>query len=188
MRAWSKQFRAFSLIEVVVAIGVLAVGVTLVLALSAPVSRSISTTADSETALRVAERAMAHLRARPFQEVRALLKTESAFRAQLAEERAGGYDPLGDAQVLFASADGTRLSAVGDSEADKYFEVLLVRNESLSPVSGDEHAALLAFTMRVRWPTQVLAGGTVVRPGASSDGRWDHSQKETLFVAAGVAR
>ena len=170
------------------AIGVLAVGVTLVLALSAPLTRSVSSTGDSETALRVVSRSLAHLRARPFQEVRPLVKTEAEYRAQLAAENAGTYDPLADARAFFASADGGELFQAGSDAQDKYFEVQLVRNEALSPPEDDAHAAVLAFTLRVRWPTQVIAGGAVVRPGASADGYWDHSQKETLFVAACVAR
>ncbi|MBP8963503.1 MAG: hypothetical protein KBG39_11215 [Opitutaceae bacterium] len=188
MRISIKTARAFSLVEVVVAIGVLAVGVTLVLALTAPLSRSVALSGDSETALRVVSRSLAHLRAQPFQDVRALAKTEAEYRAQLGAEHAGTYDPLLDARVWFASADGGELFQAESGVQDKYFEVQLVRNEALSPPELDEHAAVIAFTIRVRWPTQVSAGGIAVRPGVSADGYCDHTQKETLFVAACVAR
>src|SRR5688572_30724993 len=56
----------FSLLEVVAAVAIFAIGMVAVLGLFAPVAKSISTVSDSEAAARVADGVKARLRNLPF--------------------------------------------------------------------------------------------------------------------------
>lgn len=191
MQTRGKRAGGFSLIEVVVALGILAVGGVLVLGLVTPVTRSVSATIETETAARAAESAVLQLQAMPWAEVDGRLKSEGDFAAQLQSERGGLYDPLRDAQLLFVSREGGRVVGAEGPDAEKYYELTLVRNERLVPAASAATSPVLVFTVRVRWPTLVATGAGCVQVGAGGAGearRFDHSQKETRFFAASLRR
>jgi hypothetical protein len=85
------------------------------------------------------------------------------------------------------------------ANADKFFEIELIRNESLSPKPPAEAPdpapappLLLAYTMRIRWPSFLPGpGGTAVQVGANPSGgavTFDHSKKQVLFFTGTISR
>jgi len=210
------RFAAFSLLEVVVAVGVFAVGMVGVVALFTTVARSVSTSSDAEAAARVADALRTKLQTLPWADVAALLKaTAGQTHALTAADARGDYNPAADPQILFASRDGTKIGLAADTavwgprtpqlnpDRDKFFEIALIRNETLSPLPGapaedgtaapnpDDTAALLAYTARVRWPAFVKEGGAGAQQvGANPAGlvRFDHSLKQVLFFTGAVTR
>lgn len=172
--------RAFSLIEVVVAIGIFAFGMVAVLGLFTPVARSVSESADAEAAARLAEVLRTKLQAMPVTDVIALLKNTTTQVGALTPghelsdaDLRSDYDLAGDPQLLFAARDGSKIGSYGDPmwtnpttrrnwDGEKFFEIALIRNEAISPKPGaatgasgaepDATAAVIAYTARVRWP------------------------------------
>ncbi|MBC7366067.1 MAG: hypothetical protein H7343_04520 [Undibacterium sp.] len=207
---------AFSLLEVVVAIGIFALGIVAVIALFAPAAKSVSANSDTEAAARLATLISGELQRRvapgapsPFASVAALLKKSTAGGHQLtADDAKPDYDIATDPQLLFASRDGTKIGTYADtavwgapnSNREKFFEIALIRNESLSPLTDpaatnpadpDATALLLAYTVRIRWPAFVaLSGAGAQQVGANPAGavRFDHSSKLSLFVTGVVSR
>ena len=208
---------AFSLLEVVVAVGVFAIGIVAILALFAPAAKSVSANAEAEAAAAVAQALAADLQRRvvladaePFAAITALLKKSTAAGGHelTADNARADYDIARDPQLLFANRDGTKIGTFADttvwgtpnSPREKFFEIALIRNETLSPpgdpaadppVNPDATAAFIAYTARIRWPAFVaLSGAGAQQVGANPAGavRFDHSSKLSLFVAGAVKR
>ena len=213
----TRAARAFSLIEVVVAVGVFALGMVAVVGLFAPVARSVGSTADADAAARVADAVRAKLQSMPFATVAGLLKqsTGSSHEITLADARVD-YDLTRDPQLLFASRDGSKVGAYSDAiwvngltrrnwDGEKFFEIALIRNETVAPKAGtvsssggadvavtpDESAPLLGYTARIRWPAFVAdSPTTAVQVGSNPGGtvKFDHSRKQVLFFPGAVTR
>ncbi len=199
---------AFSLLEVVVAVGVFALGMVAVVGLYAPVAKSVSTVGDAEAAARVADAVRSRLQTLPFETALTLVQTPANLRRKDGD---GAYNPndgtkypevlfgklSGDVGVYDATRDpkawyDARGARVPD--ADKYFEIDLVRNETLSPVAADATAALVAYTIRVRWPAFLPSTSPAgfVQVGANPAGGgavpYDHSRKTALFFTGSIQR
>ncbi len=213
--AYRLPLTAFSLIEVVVAIGIFAVGMVAVIALFAPVAKSVASISDAEAATAIAERlhdqlARRTLAAQSFVPVIALLKNSTArsHEVTVADNAPGATTDLRtDARLLFASRDGSRLGAYPDAviwggatpnDADKFFEITLIRNETLSPIVADSATPppiVLAYTARIRWPAFV-PDNTPTNPRRALPAGYnptaavvfDHSQQQTLHVAGALMR
>jgi type II secretory pathway pseudopilin PulG len=208
---------AFTLIEVVVAIGIFAIGMVAVVGLFTPVARSVTSSADAEIAARVADALRVKLQSQPFATVAGLLKESAATGHPLAvNDGRADYDITKDAQLIFANRDGSKIGVYADaiwidpvtkrnSDREKFFEIALVRNEAISPKAStttdangaevttqpDATAAVLAYTARLRWPAFISDGGTgTIQFGANPTGsvRFDHSKKQVLYVAGSVLR
>lgn len=202
--------RAFSLLEVVAAMAIFAIGMVAIIGLFAPVTKTVSSVAEAEAAARVADAVRARLRALPFDRALSLIQAPADVRRKDAD---GSYNPN----------DGTRYPAVlfgllsGDvgiydggenrrrwydssvptpqavQDADKFFEIDLIRNETLSPVATDAGRAFVAYTMRVRWPAFLRASsGAAVQVGANQAGGgsvpFDHGRKQVLFFTGTIQR
>ena len=200
---------AFSLIEVVAAVGIFAIGMVAVLALFAPVTKSISNNSDAEAAARAADNVRARLQAMPFDEAAKLIQDVAAVRRN---DALGTYNPNsgGNPAVIFGklsgdiglyggagSAKGWYDSSVPKpnlvADADKFFEIDLIRNDTLSPKAGDATAAMIAFNLRVRSPAfQPAASGPAVQVGANLTGGgpvpYDQSKKQVLFFTGSISR
>jgi len=194
-----------------VAVGIFAIGIVGVIALYAPVAKSVGDVADAEAAAHVAELLSVKLQTQeaadvaagaPFQSLAARLLVSTAKSHQLTlDDASPTYDVATDTtHLLFASHDGTRMGAFNEANtwingsADKFFEIALIRNETLSPnnPASDAVAPMIAYTARIRWPAFVpLAGGTgAVEIGSnpSATVKFDYSQKRVLFVTGAVTR
>lgn len=194
----------FSLIEVVAAIGIFAIGMVAVLSLFAPVTKSVSNVSDAEAAARVADAVRSRLQALTFAQAATLLQDEADMRKN---DISGSYNPNDGArhpQVIFGKLNGdiglydaeqtpktwyafdpatNRNRAVADAE--KFFEIELVRD----PVRSTD--ILLAYTMRVRWPSFIPAPNGSAQFGANPAGgqvTFDHGKKQVMFYAGSVPR
>jgi prepilin-type N-terminal cleavage/methylation domain-containing protein len=163
-----RHARAFTLLEVVVAVGIFAIGIIAAIGLFTPVARSVGEAADGEAASRLPDLVRVRLQTLGIDAVAPRLKvrTGAAAHELTTADGSGVYDVARDPQILFASRDGTKIGDYADpiwidpairqnSDREKYFEIALVRNETLSPrdPASDALAPVLAYTARVRWPS-----------------------------------
>jgi prepilin-type N-terminal cleavage/methylation domain-containing protein len=201
---------AFSLIEVIAAVVIFAIGMVAALGIFAPVTKSVANVSDAEIGARVADSVRARLQALPFDRALTLIQEVADVRKKDGD---GTYNPNDGTKypaVIFGKLSGD--IGIYDSgenrkkwydssvptpqvvdDADKYFEVDLIRNETLSPKSADATAAMVAFTMRVRWPAFLRASsGNPVQVGANQAGGgpvpFDHSKKQVLFFTGSIQR
>ena len=100
---------AFTLLEVVVAIGIFAVGMVAVIGLFGPVAKSVGDLSDAEAATHVAELLSVQLQAQENVD----LAAGSPFKSFAARAKTD-YDIATDAQLLFASRDGTKIGGYAD--------------------------------------------------------------------------
>ena len=210
--------RAFSLIEVVVAVGIFALGLVAVLGIFAPITKSIATVSESESAARVADSVLARLRAIPFDTAARFVQDATTVQKN---DASGAYNPNDGAKnpfVIFGKRDGEAgfydsdtaqkkwRDSLGNTiaDADKYFEIELIRNDTLSTktipaadpadpgVPADPTATMIAFSMRVRWPSFLPASsGTPVQVGFNPAGggvTYDHSKKQVIFFTGSISR
>ena len=205
-----RRASAFSLLEVVAALAIFAIGMVAVIGLFAPVSKSVSSVGEAEVAARVADSIRARLQALPFDQALSLVQAPADVRRKDAD---GAYNPNDGTRhpaVIFGKLSGdVGIYDAGENrrrwydssvptpqpvqDADKYFEVDLIRNETLSPASGDATAAFVAFNLRVRWPAFLRASsGAAVQVGANPAGGgpvpYDHSRKQVLFFTGAIQR
>lgn len=210
---------AFSLLEVVVAVGIFAVGMLAVVGLFTPVAKSVVSTTDAAVAAQVADALRTKLQTMPAADVIALLKNANGASHELtAEDARPDYNPTTDSKVLFANRDGSKIGGYTDPvwgtrtatfnpDREKYFEIALVRNETLTPrtlppvgettepteppADPDASAFLIAFTARLRWPMFIpdgVSGAIQVGSNTSNTVRFDHGQKQVMFFTGSVTR
>lgn len=206
----------FSLIEVVVAVAIFAIGMVAIVGLFTPVARSVTSSEDADFAARATDALRAKLQRLPFDTVAGLLKSTSSSGHELTiADARSDYDLTRDPQLLFASRDGTKVGLYSDpiwidagtrrnTDRDKFFEIALIRNETVSPKTStttdadgneivtnlDPTASVLAYTARLRWPAFIPDAGTGTQFGANPAGpvRFDHGKKQVLFVSGTVVR
>lgn len=217
-RAGVFRSAAFSLLEVVAAVGIFAIGMVAVIGMFAPVAKSVSSLADAEAATNVASLLTARLQGQSIALVGKLLKVSTGQnRHQLTDAdnnpNSPAADPRTDQQLIFASRDGAKIGLYNDpiwgpTDVDKFFEIALIRNEVLSPptpaadpaateppANPDDTALFLAYTARIRWPAFV-ADATATNPkralpaGFNPSGtvRFDNSLKQVLFFSGTITR
>ena len=137
-------------------------------------------TADAATASTVADLVKGELVKSGLVAVASLLMTAGEVQAQ---DEDPGYNPATDPRVLFASRTSGKTGAFGSTvwngqDGEKFFEIMLIRNDPLSPAAGDAAAGYLAFILRVRWPAFLPNG---VRPAGNT-------QKGTLLFNESLLR
>jgi len=165
----------FSLVEVIVAVGIFALAIVGVIGLLVPTSKNITEVADSDSAARVI----------------------SAIQSGL--QRAG-YDTVKNDLIanktFYATKDGSKVGAEDNSDLwkpsenqEKFFEFKLVRNgdtpsqgDGLSPAANDATAGFLAFTIVLRWPAYAPT------PDGVSGTPVDPSQQSVMVVPAAITR
>lgn len=199
-----RSLHAFTLLEVVAAVGIFAIGMVAVVGLFAPVTKSMASVSEAEAAARVSDAVQARLQAMPFDQALALIQTAAAVRANDAD---GTYNPGAGAShpaVLFGQLNGEvgvydvakkNWRDGGDrvvADANKFFEIDLIRNATLSPAANDDTAPMIAYTMRVRWPAYVLTTATTaVQNGQNATGGavpFDQSKKQVIFFTGSLTR
>lgn len=172
--------RGFSLIEVVVAVGIFAIAIVSVIGLLGPINKTVSDVRDFDDASRVVAALQGALK-------------ESYTFDQLGDALPGNGDP---STALYADRTGQRIGpvdgAVWDTDsagnpitgaaavkdAQKFFQVYLSRNTTLSPPANDDTAGFLAFTITLRWPAYLPNGQAV----------GDASQQSVMVIPAAITR
>lgn len=134
--------RGFSLIEVVVATGLVAVSVVVVLGLLTNLSGQSTDAADRQTAVQMPETVTVEL-------CRLAGQWGVDGLASVIPVMSGGTD---EGLLLVASRDGTHLRiADAAADSDQYF-LLEVRRFSAGPLAFTPEMAALPLTIRVSWP------------------------------------
>lgn len=136
----SKQ--GFSLLEVVVAVGVCAATFTTVLMMLRPLMDATGEVRDMQAAVRIVEVVHAELRRLPLAEVEAHLNGEDWLYASATGDRVGPFT-----SPIWTTAGPTEAA----QHAEKFFAIGLLENAALSPVGGEATGSLV-FTLRLRWP------------------------------------
>lgn len=203
---------AFSLIEVIAAVAVFAIGMIAVLGLFIPVTKSVATVTDVEIAARVADAVRAQLEAMSFADAAALIQLPADVQAKDADPRYSLADTAKSSRVIFATVGGEAAYfdanatppnwyAVDHSRspprkrvvpnADKFFEIDLIRNETLSPVVDGAQPVVIAYIMRVRWPAYVRTSpSAAAQTGQTTGGAvgFDQSRKQMMYFTGAIRR
>jgi len=172
----------FTLIEVVVAIGIFAVTVAAVLALLGLVARLPDEISDHDRAVRLADSIRAEL-------VRLCDRTSVSETESRLDVFAGLIPPAGSASPLHlvASTDGTRV--VRESEADVPATGIVLRDryflievcQQPPPLNYTAGAGFLAVTLTVKWPYQVPLG-----PGPTDAAAADMRQASAVVFSSAL--
>lgn len=174
----------FSLIEVVIAVGIFAGAVVVILALFGPLNRSIGEVADTSRAARLAEAINAELlRLRDVQAPATGSKLDAVYTRWLN---------AGAVLKLVASTDGSHVVAEADAGSDpvnpgfgnppgialrdRYY-LIEVRAQPAPLNYTPGTSAFLAVTATIKWPYQVATG-----PGPNDATAADLTQAQTLLL------
>jgi prepilin-type N-terminal cleavage/methylation domain-containing protein len=178
----------FSLIEVVVAVGIFAVAISIVIGLLVPTVNSVNNTIDTNTANRLSSAINAKLQSLGYSGVQPLLYTASTNPNTVS---------LTDANLLFASKTGEQVGTSTDpvwggttNNAAKYFEIMLVHTPNAVLSAPDSSPATSAisfvmFTVRVTWPAYLPDSSglqTTVNPPTP------RAQRSVFVFNAAIAR
>lgn len=157
--------KGFSLVEVVVAVGIFALAIVGVIGLLSPTNKAIADVSDSDASSRAISAIQTGLQQAGYEAVRTSLIAGT---------------PADNDYVFFSSKSGDKvgLSGVFTQDADKFFEFALIRNAALSSVDNDPTAGFLAFTISLRWPAYLPNGQRFTA----------HQQKSVLIVPAAITR
>lgn len=168
--------RGFSLVEVVVAVGIFALAIVGVIGLLAPTSKNIANVADADSASRAIAAIQSGLQGAGYNAVKTALNAPTT--------------------QFYATKDGAKVGVSTNStlwttgqNQEKFFEFKLVRNgdlpatgNGLSPQANDDTAGFLAFTIVLKWPAYAPTAdgltGTLV----------DDVQKSVMIVPAAITR
>lgn len=143
--------RGFSLLEVVVAMGICAATVTAILMMLRPLMDATGEVRDTQAAVRIVGVIEAELRRMPLVEVAAHLNGEDWLYASTTGNRVG---PFGSA--LWTGLGPT----AAEQNAGKFFAISIRENVALSPADGEAAGSLLV-TVHLRWPAHTGDGRPV---------------------------
>lgn len=174
--------RGFSLVEVVVATGIFAIAIVAVIGLVAAVTKNVTDVRDGDDATRV----VANLQSK----LQDVVRTSGDFDD--LRNYMGAISGKAENARIYANRDGSRIgvgsaSSTWDPEselstqeenAQKYFLIELLTNDTLSKAADDDTAGYLAFTVRLIYPAY-LGDGTRVA---------DSSQQSVTVVPVAVTR
>jgi uncharacterized protein (TIGR02598 family) len=165
---------AFSLVEVVVAVGVFAIAVVAVIGMLVPINQGIANVQDGDDASRVAHVIQSELQKTPFASVQDFIDKGTIL---YANKTGSIVAPDTDLKWDVNGVGGITL----DEQSAKFFQIKLELNAVLSP-NGNNPAlytgGFLAFTIVMRWP------------GYTGDGKifGQTDQQSILVIPAAVTR
>lgn len=160
------KISAFALVEVIIAVGIFAAGVTVVLALLPALTRQAAGSADTLTALRLPDAIRLELQR---------VAAAGGFDA-LASQTTPMASPPPDTLVLVATRDAGRVQTLTYQpppaeeqmgEGERYF-LIEVWSFTAAPLAFDSTGAVLALHARVSWPYR-LPGSTAPTPLTSRE-------------------
>jgi type II secretory pathway pseudopilin PulG len=169
----------FSLVEVVVSVGIFAVAIVGIIGLFAPTTKIVAAVADSDASTRAVAAIQSYLKEKAsasngFSELQTLLGNDS--------------NTIGSDYIFYVTKGGDKVVNENDTSAttiipinERFFEFALIRNSTLSPFADKDTTGFLAFTISLRWPAftpSADGAGTAVAD----------NQKSILIVPAAVTR
>ena len=184
MNTPSSPKKAFSLIEVVVAVGIFAIAIVSVIGLLVPISQSVVDVREGDYAARLVTLAQSQIQRLPYSTVKDYLNNPPA-------DNPSSVPALASDTRLFASMDGSKFGPAKDASiwnpsdqlseqqqrALMFFKIKLERNSTLSPAANDDTAGFLAFNMTVTWTVYNPNGQGVSTP-----------QQSTLIIPCAITR
>ncbi len=150
--------KAFSLVEVVIAVGIFAIAIAAVVGLMVPITRSVTEVSDADQAARLLTSIQGELARLPLATLQQTVDTPPAANDRIFANRDGSIIAFGN-----SSRWGENLQSGETANSRKYFEIVLSRNTALSPAgaTNNQNAGFLAVIAQIRWPGY-LADGTRV--------------------------
>jgi len=148
--------RAFSLLEVVIALGVVAIALVSVLAIMPALFRESRSAVEIEKALSFADAVAV--------ELRRIGTTRGWANLASIEPESSTWD---QGLLLVASRDSASVREQGSANADvrdEYFLIDVRRFATGSALAFDATSGHAAFVVRVSWPFRALAGGPATNP------------------------
>lgn len=167
--------RAFSLVEVVVAVGIFAIAIVSIIGLMVPINRSVAEIGEGDDAARVAGAIIEELQKAGYASVQGFINTPPTAGNLLHSSRDGKRVGLSDTASIW-DPDSTLTDP--EEKAQQFFEVNLTRNSVLSPAAEDANSAYIAYFLELRWPAHTGLGVPI----------GDRNQQSTLLVPAVVNR
>ena len=161
-----RQPHGFSLVEVVLAIGIFALGVTVILGLLSALTRQSAVSADALSALRLPDAACDELQR---------LVASGGLDA-LAGQTKPMAAPWPDTLTLVATRDGSQVQtlnylpppAEGQVREDQQYFLIEVCRFTQAPLAFDSSASVLALHVRASWPYRT-PGSSVVTASAARE-------------------
>ena len=167
-----RDLKAFSLIEVVVAVGIFALAIVGVIGLLTPTNKAVADVADTDAASRVISSLQFGLQQAGFTAVQSRLVADTAILTN--EDYIFAASKSGDKVGLKLGEAGTPFEEPGE----QFFEFALIRNTTLSPAGNDATAGFLAFTISLRWPAFLPNGAEFTV----------NEQKSVMIIPAAITR
>jgi type II secretory pathway pseudopilin PulG len=174
-----KKRLGFSLVEVVVSVGIFAVAIVGIIGLFAPTTKNVAAVADSDGSTRAVAAIQSYLKEKA---------STSAGFIQLQADLGTDTNTAGTGYVYYVTKGGDKVIKSNDPSAatiipnnERFFEFSVTRNATLSPVADATTAGFLAFTINLRWPAFTPSADGLGAAVADS-------QKSTLIVPAAVTR
>ena len=142
---------AFSLIELVIALGTCAFGLVTLVGLLAAAARETRQALEGDALQRVLAAVQGELATVDF----------GAVAGALVEEG----ESVGEAGSFFANPTGGRLGRADEVPAEeRFFAIVLERNADVTPPATDGRAGFVVYHVRVEWPHRLPDGSLVPPP------------------------
>ena len=159
----------FSLVEVVVAVGIFAIAIVSIIGMLVPINNSVADIRDSEDASRLSTTIQGELQKLSFATIKVVLDAPGAATSVLYASRDGSKVEVRNPpapRVNIWDQNNAGLSQV-EQDAFKFFKVELLRNDILSPAPADATSGYLAFTIKLTWPAFAPNGDTIAASNQS---------------------
>ena len=169
----------FSLVEVVVAVGIFAIAVIAVIGLLGPINQSVAGVRETDDASRVVGVLQAELQRAGIPTVIGFIGSTNKVYASRSGNKLGiASNAVWTTDVEDINGNGTVDNF--ERDAQKFFEVKITRNTTLSPSGNDNTAGYFAFNIELRWPA--FTGDGVELTGDALE------QQSILVVPAAITR
>ena len=170
--------RAFSLVEVVVAVGIFAIAVISVVGLLAPINQSVSGVKEGDEAVRVAGIVQSELQRAGITAVAGFVN-KTVYANRTGDKIREDTDPkwASDANDV-PDLNGNGTIETFERNAQKFFEIKVTANPSLPFTAATD--GFLAVNLEIRWPGYTAEGNQI-----SGDAR---EQQSVLIVPIAITR
>jgi prepilin-type N-terminal cleavage/methylation domain-containing protein len=196
--------RGFSLVEVVIAVGIFAVVIVGVLAVLTPTIKSVGAVADESSAQRVIENLESAIARVPFETLEdyAQLPGSTASPLVFVASRDGSrilllsHANLGENNPSAPANRALNLEEPGLAQRDRFFRIVVSKLGSPGVNPNLRHTpdnGFLALQLRLEWPYRLATGPrttTTMAYGASADGstETDSVERRSILVNLAITR
>jgi uncharacterized protein (TIGR02598 family) len=170
--------RGFSLVEVVVAVGIFAIAVIAIIGLMVPINQSVANVRDGDDAVRVASVIQAELQRVGITQVNTYLTAGTTLYANRNGDKVGTDVLTAPWNVDVPDLNGDGNVDDFEKNAQKFFEVKLTQNPTQPFAAATE--GFLAVNIEIRWPGYTGDGNKI-----QNDAR---EQQSVLIVPAALTR